>query len=58
LDIGAVYSAMNQSDLYLKVGVAVTKLALDTAEQSSQDLSRVMEQSVNPNVGQNIDVKV
>lgn len=48
----------NQSLLAVKVGVAVTKLAMNTATQSSQSLVGMMERSVNPNVGGNIDIKV
>lgn len=58
MDISALSTSLNQSTLSLKVGVAVTKLAIDSAEIQSQDMVRMMEQSVNPNIGQNIDVKI
>jgi len=56
--ITAVSTPLSQSSLGLKVGVAVTKLAMDSVEQSSQSLVNMMERSVNPNVGGNIDVRV
>ncbi|HWT75701.1 MAG TPA: YjfB family protein [Mobilitalea sp.] len=40
------------------IGMAVLAKSLDTAKQSGQDLIKMMEQSVNPNLGQNIDLKV
>lgn len=56
--ITAVSSPLSQSSLSLKVGVAVTKLAMDSATESSQALVSMMERSVNPGIGGNIDVRV
>jgi hypothetical protein len=40
------------------VGVAVLAKNLDTIEQAGQGMIKMMEQSVQPNLGQNIDLKV
>lgn len=40
------------------IGMAVLSKSLDTAKQSGQNLIKMMEQSVNPNLGKNIDTKI
>lgn len=40
------------------VGMAMLNKALKADEESGEALTRMMEQSVNPLVGQNIDVRV
>lgn len=56
--ITAVSTPLSQQTLGIKVGVAVTKLAMDSATTASQSLVSMMERSVSPNLGGNIDVKV
>lgn len=61
MDIAALSTAMSQQNLGMQVGVAVTKLAMDANEQSGQVMAEMlkgMEQSVNPNVGSNIDIRL
>lgn len=58
MDITALSTSLSQSDLALKVGVAVTKLAMDSSKGSSQQLVSKMERSVNPNLGGSIDIRV
>ena len=40
------------------IGIAVIAKSLDVFEQSGADIIRMMEQSVNPNVGRNFDVTI
>ena len=40
------------------VGIAVLGKNLDTVEQAGQSLIKMMEQSVQPNLGTNIDIRV
>jgi len=40
------------------IGMAVLSKSLDNAEQSGMNMIKMMEQSVNPNLGQNIDTRV
>ncbi len=61
MDIAALSMAVSQMNVGTQVSMAVTKLSMDTAEQSSNmmtEMLRNMEQSVNPNVGKHIDIKL
>ena len=61
MDIAALSMAMSQMNLGTQVGVAVTKLSMDTATESGQmmtDMLKSMELSVNPNIGSQIDIKL
>lgn len=40
------------------VGVAVLSKSLDTIDKLGQSMIKMMEQSVEPNLGQNIDLRV
>lgn len=48
----------NQSANSVDVGVAVLSKSLDTVEVLGQSMIRMMEQSVTPQLGQNIDLRV
>ena len=65
MDIAAMSMAMSQMKLSQEVGVAVMKKAMDSSEGQMADLmkmmevnTRIMEQSVNPNIGGTIDIKL
>ncbi len=58
MDIAALSVSMSQSQLMNDVSVAMMSKALDTAEVTSDGLTRLMESSVNPLVGQNIDIRL
>lgn len=61
MDIESVASmsmAMSQASLSQQVSIAVTKKAMTASEESAQALVRMMELSVNPNLGSNINVSV
>lgn len=45
-------------DLKTQVDTAVLTMSLDTIEVAGENLIKMMEQSVNPNLGQNIDIKL
>ncbi len=58
MDISALSmqtSALQASDM---LSVAVFKKTLETIEGSGENMIKMMEQSVNPNLGQNIDLRV
>ena len=58
MDIAALSmqaSALQASDM---VSVAVFKKTLETMEGTEESLIKMMEQSLNPNLGQNIDLRV
>lgn len=43
---------------YQDIGVAVMAKSLDAATVAGQDMIKMMEQSINPYLGQNIDLRV
>lgn len=47
-----------QPDTNSAIGIAVLAKNLDTTKTEGQDLIKMMEQSVNPNLGSNIDLRV
>lgn len=58
MDIAALSvqaAAVKASDM---VSVAVLKKTLETIEGSGESMIKMMEQSVQPNLGQNIDLRV
>lgn len=58
MDIAALASISKYTELRQSVSTAVARLAMDQSESQSQDLLRMMETSVNPDVGVNIDIRV
>lgn len=58
MDIAALSILKSQAAVSQKVGLAVTKLAMNTAEEDSEALAKMMELSVNPHVGSNFDQSV
>jgi hypothetical protein len=58
MDISALSISMSQASLGEKVGISIAKLAMDTATKDSEGLTKMMELSVNPNVGQNFDKSI
>lgn len=63
MDIAALSTSMASMDLMNRVGTAVLDKAMDTNEALGAGLVQMidaaaMERSVNPGVGQNIDVRV
>ncbi len=58
MDIGALSISMSMSELATNMGVAVCNMAMEDMEVNAEGLRKIMEQSVNPGVGQNFDVTV
>ncbi|NLX63541.1 MAG: putative motility protein [Clostridiaceae bacterium] len=58
MDIAAVSVLMKQQQLIQQVGLSVMKKAMSSTETSTEALIKMMEQSVQPNLGQNIDIKI
>ena len=58
MDIAAISMAMSQQNLMTNVNVALLSQSLDTVETIGDDMVKMMEQSVQPNLGQNIDIMV
>ena len=58
MDVAALSMAMSQVNVAQQVSVSLTKDVMDNAEAQASQLLQMMEQSVNPNVGSNIDIKL
>lgn len=58
MDIAALSIAMNQIDLSNDIGVAMLSKSLDMMEVHGEGMTKMMEASVYPNLGQNIDYSV
>jgi len=57
MDIAGLSTAMKQSSLSQAVNIRLLKMSTDQAAQVSQDLVKMIEQSVEPNLGGNIDIR-
>jgi hypothetical protein len=58
MDIAALSVSMSQASLGLQVGVSVAKLGMESDTQNAEDLTKMMELSVNPSVGNNFDQSI
>lgn len=58
MDIAAASTAMSQGALAQAVSIRVMNMAKNQAELQGQNLMRLMEQSLNPNVGKNLDISI
>lgn len=58
MDVALASMALSQSQLMTNVSIAVLKNSLDTVEVSADSMIKMMEQSITPNIGQTIDIKL
>ena len=58
MDIAAISMAMSQQNLMTDINVALLSKGLDNVEELGDDMVKMMEQSVHPNLGSNIDIMV
>ncbi|WP_081667257.1 YjfB family protein [Paenibacillus pinihumi] len=58
MDIAALSTSMSQTSLAQAVGIKVLSLAKEQAVQQGNDFVKMMEQSVTPNLGKTIDIRV
>jgi len=58
MDIGALSMSMSAQSLSNQVGIALARKTMDVATDNSQELIKMMELSVNPNLGSNLDFRV
>ena len=58
MDITALSSGLSQANLMSQVSASVLKLSMDTVEQSMDYMIKMMETSVNPNLGGTIDISI
>ena len=60
--IGGLYTSISTSDINNDINndiqVAMLRKSLDTIETSGAELTKMMEASVTPELGQNIDISI
>ena len=58
MDIAALSTSMALTDLQSQVGVAMLSKGLDTVEVLGDSMIKMMENSVTPHLGGNIEIRV
>ena len=58
MDFAALSMAISLQNVNNDAGVLMLSKSLDTLEETGDNMVKMMEQSVTPNLGQNIDVYV
>ena len=58
MDIAALSMAMAQTKVTTQVSTQVLKLSMDQSETTGRELTKMMELSVNPNLGANLDISI
>lgn len=58
MDIPALSIAMATQKVNAEWGVAMMSKAIDTIEDTGSAITKMMETSVSPNLGQNIDIRL
>lgn len=58
MDIAALSMAMAQDRVMTEVGTTLLSKAIDQGQENGDTLTKMMEQSVNPDVGGNIDISL
>lgn len=58
MDIAAMSTMLNQAKVQQQASISVMKMAMDTGETQMNELVKTMEQSVNPNLGKNLDISL
>ncbi|ROR28747.1 putative motility protein YjfB-like [Mobilisporobacter senegalensis] len=58
MDIGKLSPALSQGQLITEVNIGMLRKNLDTVETLGDAMIQMMEQSVNPNLGQNVDIRL
>lgn len=58
MDIASLSTALSMTQLNSDIGVLMLSKQLDTAETMGDSMIKLMEQSVNPHLGGNIDISV
>mgnify|MGYP004689318017 CR=1 FL=1 len=56
--IGGLSTNINTSNVNNDIQVAMLKKSLDTVANTGSELTKMMEASVTPSVGQNIDISI
>lgn len=58
MDIAALSTALSAIDLQSDIGMAVLNKALEQNDITCEGITKIMESSVLPDLGQNIDISI
>ena len=58
MDIAALSTAMKMSEINTDIGFAVVDRSLEMIDDMGEGMIKIMESSVNPELGQNIDLYI
>ncbi|EET88866.1 conserved hypothetical protein [Clostridium carboxidivorans P7] len=58
MDIAALSIAMSQSNVIDQASISLMKMAMNTGKENAQNMIDMLEKSANPNLGQNLDIRV
>jgi len=56
VDIAALSIGMKQANLQQAASISVLKMAMDTAQNNSESLQKIMEQAVEPHLGTKLNI--
>ncbi|ENJ9652631.1 TPA: YjfB family protein [Clostridium botulinum] len=57
MDIGGLSMSLNQGKLAQAVSLSLMKITMNTAKENAVQMTEMIKESVNPNLGQNIDLR-
>ncbi|WML35461.1 YjfB family protein [Clostridium sp. OS1-26] len=58
MDIAGASMVMSQSKAMDQASIAVMRMAMNTGKENAQAMTDMLESSVSPNLGQNLDIRV
>lgn len=58
MDIRSLSTSMSLTNLQMNVGYSMLAKSMEVAEDTGDAITKIMEQSVNPNIGSTIDISV
>ncbi|USB34158.1 YjfB family protein [Paenibacillus sp. YPG26] len=58
MDIAALSTSMSQSSLAQAVGIKVLSMAKEQAEAQAQNMVQLIQKSMDPNLGRQLDISV
>lgn len=58
MDIAGLSMGLSQMKLSNEISTSVLKMAMDSSVGQMEDLTQMMEQSVNPHIGSSLDIKL
>jgi len=57
VDIGGLSMSLNQGKLSQAVSLSLMKITMNTAKENAVQMTEMIKESVNPDIGQNVDLR-